>query len=60
MSGEAITIPRVSYDDDRYVEFEEDAPVLPTQTTDDTNRGWGEVPAENDERLLEDRPPHWD
>lgn len=37
-------------------------PELPEQTTDDTDRGWGERPAESDpddlERFLSDRPPH--
>ena len=36
--------------------------VPPEQTTDDTDRGWGERPAESDpddlERFLSDRPPH--
>ena len=50
----------MSYDDERFVELEEDAPILPEQTTDDTNRGWREPAYANDERLLEDRPPHWD
>jgi hypothetical protein len=37
----------------------DDKPVLESQTRDDTDRGWGERSEENDERLLEDRPPHW-
>lgn len=39
-----------------------DAPVLPDRSDDDTDRGWGErdVDAENDRRLVEDRPPHWE
>ena len=37
----------------------EEAPLLPEQTSDDTERGWGERDASNDDRLLEDRPPHW-
>lgn len=35
----------------------------PDQTSDDTDRGWGEVPAEEDEHdrwLREQRPPHWE
>ena len=32
---------------------------LPDQTSDDTDRGWGERASDNDERLLADRPPHW-
>jgi hypothetical protein len=54
----------VSYDDDRIVEFDDDLPVLPEQTVDDTPAGWGERPASrdrsNDQRLLDERPPHWD
>ena len=47
-------------DGDREVDFEsEEAPLLPDQTRDDTGRGWGETDASNDDRLLEDRPPHW-
>jgi hypothetical protein len=34
--------------------------VLPDTTTDDTDAGWGERSASNDDRLLADRPPHWD
>jgi hypothetical protein len=39
----------------------EDEVALPDQTTDDTDRGWGEEAdeAENDERLLREKPPHW-
>jgi hypothetical protein len=39
---------------------DDDAP-LPEQTTDDTDRGWGEQPdeADDDERLLREKPPHW-
>ena len=38
-----------------------DEPVLPVQSREDTDAGWGE-PAEpdDDERLYRDRPPHWD
>jgi hypothetical protein len=46
-------------DDDREVELDEDLVILPDQTRDDTDAGWGERPADNDRRLLEDRPPHW-
>jgi hypothetical protein len=39
----------------------DDGPVLPEQSREDTDAGWGE-PArpDDDERLYEDRPPHWD
>jgi hypothetical protein len=35
-------------------------PVLPEQSREDTDAGWGEYPVTNDERLGQDRPPHWD
>jgi hypothetical protein len=34
--------------------------ILPDTTRDDTDAGWGERGPDNDRRLLEDRPPHWD
>ncbi len=37
-----------------------DEPVLPTRSQDDTDVGWGEPPApDDDERLNRERPPHW-
>jgi hypothetical protein len=52
--------PERDNDAEREVDFEsEEAPVLPEQTRDDTERGWGERSYSNDDRLLEDRPPHW-
>ncbi|MFD0686926.1 hypothetical protein [Actinomadura fibrosa] len=49
-------------DDDRTVDLDEDLEILPDQTSDDTDTGWGEwrgtTPTEDD-RLLEERPPHW-
>ncbi len=43
------------------MDFEpEETPLLPEQTRDDTERGWGVSGDDsNDDRLLEDRPPHW-
>jgi len=41
----------------------DDEPVLPEQTRDDTDRAWGERPAEereDDDRFLRERPPHWE
>jgi hypothetical protein len=38
----------------------DDLAVLPDITTDDTDAGWGERRADNDERLLAERPPHWE
>jgi hypothetical protein len=36
-------------------------PVLPDQTRDDTDRGWGQdAAADDDEWLLRERPPHWE
>ncbi|HEX2418587.1 MAG TPA: hypothetical protein VHJ83_10785 [Micromonosporaceae bacterium] len=53
------TVP--SYDDEREVRLDdEDLPVIPDQTTDDTDRGWGQRRWTNDVRLLDERPPHWD
>jgi len=49
-----------AHDDDREVEFDEDLAILPDQTRDDTDAGWGERSQSNDDRLLADRPPHWD
>lgn len=44
----------------------EDHDVLPEQTSDDTDHGWGEDPPGADraydpdvERLLREKPPHW-
>jgi hypothetical protein len=35
-------------------------PVPPTQSREDTDVGWGEYPpADDNDRLLRDRPPHW-
>ena len=47
-------------DAERTVDFEsEETPLLPEQTRDDTDAGWGEESGSNDARLLADRPPHW-
>jgi len=37
------------------------APAAPTRAPDDSDVGWGErpSPSEDDQRYLEDRPPHW-
>ena len=35
-------------------------PVLPEQSPEDTDAGWGEYPEPADDRLYRDRPPHWD
>ena len=39
-----------------------DDELLPDQTIDDTDRGWGERPddaEDDDERLTREKPPHW-
>ncbi|MFC7328761.1 hypothetical protein [Marinactinospora rubrisoli] len=51
-----------SPDDERRVEmFDDDLDVLPDVTGDERGPGWGESAFDADEadRLLEDRPPHW-
>jgi hypothetical protein len=36
-------------------------PVLPQRGSDETDAGWGERPEpDDDERLRQDRPPHYD
>lgn len=47
-------------DAERVVDLaDDDFVVLPEQTVDDTDQGWGDRPASNDDRLLAERPPHW-
>jgi hypothetical protein len=37
------------------------APLPPTQSSEDTDVGWGEYrERDDDDRFLRDRPPHWD
>ena len=45
-----------------------DDELLPEQTTDDTDRGWGEAPVRRPKKsefsardldLMAERPPHW-
>lgn len=53
----------VKPDEDREVALSEDFDILPDQTRDDTDHGWGESRSrsrrDDDERLLAERPPHW-
>ncbi|WP_169744375.1 hypothetical protein [Spirillospora albida] len=51
----------VGPDDDRHVDLDDEPALLPDQTSDDTDGGWGEWRGEPDDdtRLIEDRPPHW-
>jgi hypothetical protein len=37
----------------------DDERALPVTTRHDTDAGWGERPSNNDDWLLEERPPHW-
>ncbi|MCW2946033.1 MAG: hypothetical protein JWR24_2750 [Actinoallomurus sp.] len=48
-------------DDERRVELSDDElDVLPDQTRDDSDTGWGEWrEADDDAHLIEERPPHW-
>ncbi|XVQ13680.1 hypothetical protein ACQP1W_14415 [Spirillospora sp. CA-255316] len=48
-------------DDERPVDlFDDDLEILPDQTSDDTDAGWGDRRGgDDDARLTEDRPPHW-
>jgi hypothetical protein len=49
----------VAPDDDRTVDFSDDLEILPDQTRDDTDEGWGDWRESDDSYLLEERPPHW-
>ena len=50
---------RESSDAQRVVALTDDFVILPDSTVDDTDAGWGERYAGNDDRLLADKPPHW-
>jgi hypothetical protein len=53
----------VSSDQDRARtgDQDDDRPVLPERSGDDTDEGWGERESEDrDEQFRRDRPPHWD
>ena len=40
---------------------QDDKPLLPEQSQDETGAGWGEAPEpDDDDRLRQERPPHWD
>ncbi len=56
-NGAVIAIP----DDERPVRLSDDElVVLPDQTRDESEIGWGGYPDDDDDaRLLEERPPHW-
>jgi hypothetical protein len=48
-----------SADERREVALIDDLVILPDQTGDDTDTGWGERAGSNDDYLLAERPPHW-
>jgi hypothetical protein len=35
-------------------------PLLPDPSREDTDAAWGEYPESAEDRLYQDRPPHWD
>ncbi|WP_174257370.1 hypothetical protein [Phytoactinopolyspora alkaliphila] len=40
--------------------WDDDFDVLPDTTEDESPRGWGDETSDaNDQRLLDERPPHW-
>ncbi|MBW4704736.1 hypothetical protein J7462_23845 [Micromonospora sp. RL09-050-HVF-A] len=59
VSTEDLAGGGVPGDDDRAVDLSDDFVVLPEQTADDTDFGWGERRDGNDDWLLAERPPHW-
>ncbi len=53
----------MKHDEDREVVLTDDLEILPDQTRDDTDAGWGEhrtSRAADEARYHEDRPPHWE
>ncbi|MBW8480899.1 hypothetical protein [Actinomadura parmotrematis] len=50
-------------DDERPVDLDDDLEILPDQTGDDTDVGWGDwrgsAAEDDDDRLTAERPPHW-
>ena len=53
------------WDDEREVVFEDEPPVLPDQAYPEAGqagarRGGGDWGGGNDDRLLGERPPHWE
>lgn len=52
---------RRSFDEEREVVLVDDAePLLSEQTRHDLDRDWSGRGVSNDERLLDERPPHWE
>ena len=58
--GYAPSVADPRDEDHREVDLAEELVILPDTTTDDTDAGWGERRLDNDERLLAERPPHWE
>lgn len=57
MTPDRVTPDRVTTGEDR----DDDSPVLPERSSDESDVGWGDRPdPDDDERLRQDRPPHWD
>lgn len=46
-------------DDPREPPVEQEPPVIPDRSGDDTDEGWERTEDSDDERYLRDRPPHW-
>jgi hypothetical protein len=60
VAGDDLTYGTHSTEDDRVVQLEpEEPPILSDEKIDETDEGWNEESDSNDERLLDDRPPHW-
>jgi hypothetical protein len=52
---------RMNMPSDSAPEQPDSAPILPAQSREDTDVGWGDfTERDDDDRLLRDRPPHWD
>jgi hypothetical protein len=55
------TGPEPTADDNERPAPAPSVPLLPTQSREDTDAGWGDYgDRDDDDRLLRDRPPHWD
>jgi hypothetical protein len=60
VAGDDLTYGTHSTEDDRVVQLEpEDPPILPDDRIEEVDEEWNEESDSNDERLLEDKPPHW-
>jgi hypothetical protein len=50
----------IGLDGERVVELCDGEPILPDQTRDDTDAGWGERPRDPSDWYRDERPPHWE